>query len=341
MPRLLPGVYCRPNKDGQPRYYVRLLVQGQRHRFGPHGGWPKLADANAFVIQARADLAKSQFAPATYQREGLTLASVIDLYINPDEKNHVAYRAWWVAQHGEQDVAAISPEWLTARQRELAQEKSPQTVHHYLKFLRYILNQAVKNGRLSTSPFVRFTLRQPIVHRDVFLTDAQIARLMAALGPDWGSAAEFAVLTGLRWREQFGLTRDRVDLERGVVVLPTTKAGRPQIRMLNDRAVEIVRERIRTGPGPYLWGSGEAIDYSNWHHRIWQPAKVTAGLPDQVRWHDLRHTFASKAATSQTDRTLAVLLGHTSTAMVSRYAHLLDDHLHRAVEKVTIKRRPS
>ena len=188
MPRLLPGVYCRPNKTGQPRYYVRLVVQGQRHRFGPHGGWTKLTDANAFVIQARADLAKSQFAPASYQRDGLTLASIIDLYVNPNEKNHAAYRSWWVAQHGDQDVTTISPEWLTARQRELAAEKSPQTVHHYLKFLRYILNQAVKNGRLVTSPFVRFTLRQPIRHREVFLTDEQIARLMTALGPQIGRA---------------------------------------------------------------------------------------------------------------------------------------------------------
>ncbi len=63
-----------------------------------------------------------------------------------------------------------------------------------------------------------------------------------------------------------------------------------------------------------------------------------AGIPN-FRWHDIRHTFASRLAMAGVSlRTLAELLGHMTLAMVMRYAHLAPAHLQDAVEKVAAER---
>ncbi len=61
-----------------------------------------------------------------------------------------------------------------------------------------------------------------------------------------------------------------------------------------------------------------------------------AGIP-WVRWHDLRHCFASRLAMSNAPLgTVAALLRHASTNLVRRYAHLSPDHLRQAVEMVSV-----
>ena len=53
------------------------------------------------------------------------------------------------------------------------------------------------------------------------------------------------------------------------------------------------------------------------------------------RYHDLRHTFASRLAmTGANDRTLQTLMGHQSPRMILRYAHLSPTHLREALEKL-------
>lgn len=117
-----------------------------------------------------------------------------------------------------------------------------------------------------------------------------------------------------------------------------TKAGRAQVRHLSRRAIELLRAQLRRA-GKNLWlypnqtGTGP-IDYANFRKRVWIPACEAAGVTN-ARWHDWRHTFASDLTRAgHSDRTVAHLLGHTSTQMVVRYAHLRSPDLRQAVETV-------
>src|SRR5207302_43163 len=77
---------------------------------------------------------------------------------------------------------------------------------------------------------------------------------------------------------------------------------------------------------------GAATDAQNFYHRVFLPALARAGI-EGFRWHDLRHTFASRLAMKGVDLfTLQTLMGHKSIEMTQRYAHLSPGHRHQAVQ---------
>jgi site-specific recombinase XerD len=107
--------------------------------------------------------------------------------------------------------------------------------------------------------------------------------------------------------------------------------------MLNARAVELLRAQLARHTTPWVYpnvGQYGPIDQSYFTRYIWIPARKEAGVGN-ARWNDWRHTFASDLTMAgHSDRTVATLLGHTSTQMVARYAHLADAHLRQAVESL-------
>ncbi|MBX6333479.1 MAG: tyrosine-type recombinase/integrase [Gemmatimonadaceae bacterium] len=72
-------------------------------------------------------------------------------------------------------------------------------------------------------------------------------------------------------------------------------------------------------------------------NRVWYAARYAAGLGD-VRLHDLRHAFASTMASGGSSLLMiAKALGHKNTATTNRYAHLLDDPVHAAVNMAGVE----
>src|SRR5262249_39756649 len=156
-----------------------------------------------------------------------------------------------------------------------------------------------------------------------------------------------AILTGLRRSEQFGLRWGDIDLELGLLTLPTTKSGGVQYVHLNEEAKVILRgiaavadadtQTNDTPRSPWVFPSENPdshLDVSNFYGRVFMPA-IRAAKLDGVTWHTLRHTFASRLAMNgATDSTIAALLRHSGTGLVARYAHLSPSHLKAAVESV-------
>ena len=115
--------------------------------------------------------------------------------------------------------------------------------------------------------------------------------------------------------------------------LPDSKTGAKTIP-LNGPALEVLANAERVEGNPYvIVGTGEGAHLTDLQ-KPWRRVRKAAGL-DDVRIHDLRHTFASEAVMGgESLPMVGRILGHTQAQTTSRYAHLADDPLRKASERV-------
>ena len=343
------GLLSKTDSSGKVVWYVRLYHGGRERRFG---SFTTKTAAREFYEKAKQEQRMGRFFPERYQHGGYDLvADVVDRHCATARvKNQWAqkrYGEWWKQRFDGRRLTAITPTSLDEAMRTLnSEEKAPQTVLHYLKFLRHILNVVVRDGKLERNPFANVTLPRVRAGRTRFLTLDDERALLTALGTTYAMWARVAILTGMRQGEQFSLMWHDLDLDHGIITLRATKAGMVQYVYLNEEAKGILRDMQALAEAEAIaqptkrseWvfpseNPASHIDPRNFYIRVYLPAVEQANL-DGVTWHTLRHTFASRLAmTGKTEGTIAALLRHSTTRLVARYAHLSPSHLKTAVEE--------
>ena len=176
--------------------------------------------------------------------------------------------------------------------------------------------------------------------RGQLLTTDQLQRLAGVLDKatqqqrEAVDAVRLILLTGCRsgeilrltWRE---VVKDRLKLKR-------TKTG-PREVVLSDAAVEHLTRMRKTRRSKFVFPSKTDPRRPRTSiSGLWTRFKQLASLPETVRLHDLRHTYASHAIMSgETLSMTGKLLGHRSPESTKRYAHLDARHLSKAADKVS------
>lgn len=147
------------------------------------------------------------------------------------------------------------------------------------------------------------------------------------------AAIRLLILTGARLNEILTLQWRHVDLERRLLLLPDSKTGQKAIR-LNDHAIKVLAALPRVARNPYvIVGSKEGSHLVNLQ-KPWRYVRERAEI-DEMRIHDLRHSFASMAAASGASLPMiGALLGHSQPQTTARYAHLASDPLQRLNQDV-------
>ena len=175
-----------------------------------------------------------------------------------------------------------------------------------------------------------------------YLNQEELERLAQVLrdAENSGSESPFVVaairlllFTGARLSEILTLRWDFVDLDRSLINLPDSKTGKKQI-YLNSLASDVLSGLPHVDGNPFVIvgnnGGSHLVNLTKPWHRI----RKLAGLED-VRIHDLRHSFASVAVSGGLALPLiGKLLGHQKSATTERYAHFADDPVRAANEKV-------
>jgi integrase len=197
------------------------------------------------------------------------------------------------------------------------------TANRYMKRLHAVLRLGVKGECLPTNPAGAVALAKENNARVRCLTEQEETRLRAAL-PEWfRPLVEVALRTGMRRGELLALRWTDVDLESGSVRIRRDKAGDGRWTMLSPEALGIVRAIKRRKVGSSLvfcTPFGKSL-HTNFQ-RVWETARRRAHLPD-FRFHDLRHTFASRLTQRGVDSYVIQRAGGWRTPiMMQRYAHL-------------------
>lgn len=184
----------------------------------------------------------------------------------------------------------------------------------------------------------RHVERFPQQRRERFLCAEELARLGDTLASYKGSpyhpaTIKLLVFTGARLSEVLGLRWDWVSLERGEARLPDSKTGAKTIH-LPPPALEVLSGLPRIEGNPYVLGGRRSTTFIE---KPWRAIRVAAGL-DDVRLHDLRHAFASVAASAGMGLPIiGKMLGHTQAQTTQRYAHLASDPVKAAATAVAAK----
>lgn len=340
------GLLAKKDSTGKLAWYVRLYHEGKERRFG---SFSTKTAARDFYEKAKQEQQTGRFFPERYQHGGKELASAViasyltTLSTSGKKPSTIAvekyYGHWWTDRLTGKALHTVTPALLDQAMADLAAaSKTPQTILHYLKFLRHVIRWAIGRGVIEKSPFASVKLPTVRAGKTRFLSIEEEARLCQAVGQPYDSWIRLAILTGMRKSEQFGLRWADIDLNRGLITLPTTKSGCVQYIHLTEEAKAILHSLIAGNTSVWVFPSQNAdthLDHHNFYARVYQPALVTAKLPG-VTWHTLRHTFASRLAMNgQAPSTIAALLRHSGTDLVARYAHLSPAHLQGALEGVS------
>ena len=339
--RLDRGLVLRKDAKGRDRWHVRLADQGRERWFG---SFQTKTAARIFYEARKLEQLEGRFFPSRYHRRGqATGAQLIEGYMGTNNKRSMRddrrYAKLWTTHFGHAKVGTITAVSVEAVRQSLLQKGlAPSSTNRALAFLRHVLNRAVRDGVLNASPMAQVKFLKESPGRLRFLSLKEEAQLGEEIGPPFGTWIRLAILTGLRQMEQFSLRWECVDLERALLTIPYTKAGGTRYVHLNAEAVEILRGMISWMTSQWVFPSenpGSHLDPRHFYSRIFLPTMKRLGL-EGVTWHTLRHTFASRLAMGgATEQEIAACLGHSTTALVRRYAHLSSSHLKGVVERVS------
>ncbi len=216
---------------------------------------------------------------------------------------------------------------------------APGGANHAMKLLRRILNHAVLCSQIRTNP-THGIKRNPRPKLTRFLSRKEIRRLHRALDRLTGTRPSRAqqadiirllLLTGCRKSEIRTLRWQ--DVDGNTVNLGDAKTG-PRRVILNAPARAILERQPRTGSA---WVFPSPLDRRQPLSRnlsLWYSVRKEAQIED-VRLHDLRHTFASHAVLQGVPLpVVSRLLGHRRPSMTLRYAHVGDRETEAAAERI-------
>ena len=285
------------------------------------------------------------------KRAGSSSAVVLDQFmaehVRPKLKASTATeyertaRLYIVPRVGRRPIAELTRQDVAKLHHELA--NTPYQANRTLALLSKFFNWAEKHGlRPDGSNPCRHVEKYREGRRERFLSQAELARLGDALreaeqdktcSPWVIAAIRLLALTGMRRNEILTLRWEHVSEEHEGLFLPDSKTGRKAV-YLSPPALALLQTIPRLEGNPYVicgdWPGRHLVNIEKPWRRIRGAAKL-----DDVRLHDLRHSFASVAASGgQSLVVIGKLLGHSQPATTARYAHLADDPVKAASDAV-------
>jgi integrase len=238
---------------------------------------------------------------------------------------------------GAKTLAEVTPRGLAdykVTRRE--EEAAPGTINKELALVRHAFNIAIREWEwCRENPMQKVKLERVHNEIDRWLTSEEEAKLLLAV-PTWlREIIVFALNTGMRRGEILALQWGDVDFDRGTLVVMKSKNRERRTIPLNGTVLGLLAAKqarnSRTSQLVFTTGSGTPIKPWNLVHAFIR-ARKKAGV-ENFRFHDLRHTFATRLVQKGVDTyKVQRLLGHKTGLMTQRYAHHSPESLRGGVD---------
>ena len=354
--RDLPGFGIRAYASGKKVYIVQTRARGKSKRatVGRHG--VLTADqarqrATLMIARIKAGKEASASHPAAGEQDGPTVAELAERYL----KDHVEVRCkpktvtlcrLLLTKHIIPALGHVPIEALERKQvadLHFRLRDRPATANHVVATLSRMFNQAegwglIPEGSNPCRAFPKYKARK----HERFLTEEEFRRLGRVLSnaaQEGGisvhavAALRLLMLTGCRRSEILGLHWTDVDLEAKVLHLADSKMG-PRAVPLSPAAARVLSKLPRVPDNPWVIVSRKRGEHLRNINQPWELIRRRAKL-DDVRLHDLRHSWASRAlALGESLPMIGRLLGHTQVETTARYAHLARDSVKESAAKI-------
>ena len=251
------GVFQRKDRSG---WWVQVFVNGRAKTYK----CDTKSQAKAVHGRLIAEIRERRFFPEQFapKKTDITLRAwirrVLEGNTNRGWRNERSYGKRWSLLLGRRLLRELSTEDLrrvqsAMRAKRLKREalraegkkicgKGPadSTINRHLGFLSKVLNLAKKDGLIERNPCEGIR-RFPEIRKTRFLTEEELIRLKNIMLPEHWAMVAFAIETGIRREEQFGLRWDCVDFENAVLTIPLPKGGKTRHVPLTPGAIAILR----------------------------------------------------------------------------------------------------
>jgi integrase len=221
---------------------------------------------------------------------------------------------------------------------------APKTINNIIGLAKKMMNTGVEWGLITVNPFrdvKKLKIREQDFdywrpeERDAFLEQCYQHDL------DFADAVLIACHTGLRLGELAGLPWSAIDFSRKTFSVKNTycyklkkefnrtKTHDKAVHLpMNELLIDVLKRRQKQAAGPSVFSQELLQDACKKLQ-----ARCSRYGVREIRFHDLRHTFASSLAMAGVDlMVIKELMRHKSYQMTLRYAHLHPDHLRGATD---------
>jgi integrase len=252
-------------------------------------------------------------------------------------KRDKSLRDHLVGFFGDLTLVEVTPRFISEyKTKRRGEGASPRTLNYELALMSHAFNLAIREWEWVKENPVKKVSKEKVSNQiERWLTFEEEKNLLAS-SPDWlRKIVVFAINTGLRESEILNLRWSQVDLVRKTITIQEQKNKGKDTLPLNERALEILKGRVgvgQSGIGHVFCGRKVPSSGPRNLERAFQSARKKAGV-EYLRFHDLRHTFATRLVQAGVDLYMVQKLGRwKSISMILRYAHHYPESLRPGVE---------
>jgi len=358
------GFGIRSYAGGSKSFFIDYRLHGRHRRYtiGPYPRWSaEAARARAQELRRGIDRGEDPAGDKRSRRTAPTIADLVDRYVEDhlpsrtitghritDEKKMLAEITDKLGRHTK--VTEIHAGDIIEMHRRITASDRPVRANRILAVCSKMFSLALLPRAGETLPWRNAAQGNPCKGvaknqeeaKERFFSQAELTAIGDALTKYRGLAAADCVrlimLTGCRPSEAMKAQWSEFDAEPGFWTKPSTHVKQRRVHKLplSPPAIELIDRLRKKRKGDWVFPGDKRSEHlaALWH--VWHFVRKQAGLGDDARLYDLRHSFASIGAGGGLSLPIiGRLLGHTQAKTTQRYAHLADDPLREAAERIT------